>query len=348
MVGNYDVMGLQDAAVANMTRPAAGTADGPGRAVAAKSGRNRSFLEQNPGDLRSQLFRKAGWKLDRRDVQAGGQVVLVDPGNTTRTCSRCGSLNDGTGTDRARRCASCRLELDQDANAAVNGENRVEGDSFNVTITFSEDIGTTFTHSDITASNADTITAADLTTDTAGLVFTLTVRPTAGFSGDLTLQAGAGVATDASSKANAQSNLFTAAVTVKSACITGAAAARAALERAGSSFGRYAHPEVEAHWILAVHHVRRGNHIEALRHCRQALSHPATKGYPPVQVARLERLLKILKPGKPADPSKGEETPTPASRWDRDLPDASRTTKGQRHARHPDRNAETTTDRWQQ
>ena len=117
--------------------------------------------------------------------------------------------------------------------AAVNGENRAEGDSFNVTITFSEDIGTTFTHSDITASNADTITAADLTTDTAGLVFTLTVRPTAGFSGDLTLQVGSGMATDASSKANAQSNLFTAAVTVKSACITGGAVPAAAPDLAG-------------------------------------------------------------------------------------------------------------------
>ena len=117
--------------------------------------------------------------------------------------------------------------------AVVNGENRVEGDSFNVTITFSEDIGTTFTHSDITASNADTITAADLTTDTAGLVFTLTVRPTAGFSGDLTLQVGAGVATDTGSKANAQSNLFTAAVTVKSACITGGAVPAAAPDLAG-------------------------------------------------------------------------------------------------------------------
>ena len=117
--------------------------------------------------------------------------------------------------------------------AVVNGENRVEGDSFNVTITFSEDIGTTFTHSDITATNAETITAADLTTDTAGLVFTLTVRPTAVFSGDLTLQVGAAVATDASSKANAESNLFTAAVTVKSACITGGAVPAAAPDLAG-------------------------------------------------------------------------------------------------------------------
>ena len=90
-----------------------------------------------------------------------------------------------------------------------------------------------------------------------------------------------------------------------------AADARAALERAGSTLGRYAHSEVEAHWILAVHHVRRSNHIEALRHCRQALSHPATKGYPPVQVAKLERLLKILERGKPDDPSKGEEAPAP-------------------------------------
>ena len=127
-----------------------------------------------------------------------------------------------------------------------------------------------------------------------------------------------------------------------------AADACVALERPGSTFGRYAHSEVEAHWILAVHHVRRGNHIEALRHCRQALYHPATKGYPADQVARLERLLKVLKRGKPDDPPKGEEAPAPAPRWDRDLPYASRTTQGQRHAKHPDRNAETTTDRWQQ
>ena len=117
--------------------------------------------------------------------------------------------------------------------AVVNGENRVEADSFKVTITFSEDIGTTFTHSDITASNADTIAAGDLATDTAGLVFTLTIRPTAGFSGDLTLQVGAGVATDTSSKGNAQSNLFTAAVTVKSACITGGAVPATAPDLAG-------------------------------------------------------------------------------------------------------------------
>ena len=114
----------------------------------------------------------------------------------------------------------------------VNGENRVDGDSFNVTITFSEDIGTTFTHSDITSTNAETIITADLTTDTAGLVFTVTVRPTDGFSGDLTLQVAAGVANDASNKANEASNTFTATITMKSACITGGAVAASAPELA--------------------------------------------------------------------------------------------------------------------
>ena len=76
-----------------------------------------------------------------------------------------------------------------------------------------------------------------------------------------------------------------------------AADARAALERAGATLGRYAHSEVEAHWILAEHYDRQGNCPEALRHCRQALYHPATKGYPAEQAAKLEGLFRRLKAG---------------------------------------------------
>ena len=112
LVQHYDVIGLEDTALTNMTRSAAGTIEEPGRNVAAKSGLNRSILEQNLGQLRAQLAYKAEW--------AGRQLVLVDPRNTTRTCSRCGRLNPRPGIDRIYRCDMCSLALDQDQNASVN------------------------------------------------------------------------------------------------------------------------------------------------------------------------------------------------------------------------------------
>ena len=112
LVQNYDVIGLEDTTLTNMTRSAAGTTEEPGRNVAAKSGLNRSILEQNLGQLRSQLAYKAEW--------AGRRLVLIDPRNTTRTCSRCSNLNPRPGTDRVYRCSQCSLTIDQDENAAVN------------------------------------------------------------------------------------------------------------------------------------------------------------------------------------------------------------------------------------
>ena len=52
LVQNYDVIGIEDTALANMTRSAAGTAEEPGKNVAQKSGLNRSILEQNLGQVR--------------------------------------------------------------------------------------------------------------------------------------------------------------------------------------------------------------------------------------------------------------------------------------------------------
>ena len=112
LVRTYDVIGLEDTALTNMTRSAAGTAEEPGKNVAAKAGLNRSILEQNLGQLKAQLAYKAAW--------AGRKLVLVDPRNTTRKCSRCGALNDRPGRDRIYRCDVCEMKLDQDANAAVN------------------------------------------------------------------------------------------------------------------------------------------------------------------------------------------------------------------------------------
>ena len=112
LVQNYDVIGLEDTALTNMTRSAAGTIEEPGRNVAAKSGLNRSILEQNLGQVKQQLAYKAEW--------AGRRLVLVDPRNTTRTCSRCGNLNPRPRADRVYRCDMCSLAMDQDENASLN------------------------------------------------------------------------------------------------------------------------------------------------------------------------------------------------------------------------------------
>lgn len=112
LVRNYDIIGIEDTALRNMTRSASGTPENPGRNVAARTGLNRAVLEQALGLIRNQLQYKAEW--------AGKSLVKVPAEYTTQNCSRCLSRNPRPGPDRTYRCKRCCLEIDQDANAAVN------------------------------------------------------------------------------------------------------------------------------------------------------------------------------------------------------------------------------------
>ena len=51
---------------------------------------------------------------------AGSVVVLVNPANTSKMCSRCGLLVEKTLADRVHKCDSCGLIMDRDNNAAIN------------------------------------------------------------------------------------------------------------------------------------------------------------------------------------------------------------------------------------
>ncbi|MFN8487291.1 MAG: RNA-guided endonuclease TnpB family protein [Caldilineaceae bacterium] len=51
---------------------------------------------------------------------AGRRVVLVDPKNTSKRCSRCGSLVNKDLSVRVHTCPTCGLILDRDHNAAIN------------------------------------------------------------------------------------------------------------------------------------------------------------------------------------------------------------------------------------
>jgi putative transposase len=53
-------------------------------------------------------------------ANAGSIVVLVDPRNTSKMCSRCGILVEKTLADRVHNCSECGLSLDRDWNAAIN------------------------------------------------------------------------------------------------------------------------------------------------------------------------------------------------------------------------------------
>ena len=51
---------------------------------------------------------------------AGCRVVGVNPRNTTRTCSRCGNIQDIGLSERTYLCQKCGLKIDRDLNAAIN------------------------------------------------------------------------------------------------------------------------------------------------------------------------------------------------------------------------------------
>lgn len=86
---------------------------------------------------------KSNWRNLNREIQnaawgelvhmltykaenAGKEIVLVDPRNTSKMCSACGVLVDKTLSIRIHKC-ECGLEMDRDHNAAINIFNRGKG-----------------------------------------------------------------------------------------------------------------------------------------------------------------------------------------------------------------------------
>ncbi|MDD1759735.1 MAG: transposase, partial [Methanothrix sp.] len=53
-------------------------------------------------------------------ASAGSMVVLVDPRNTSKMCSRCGILVEKSLSNRIHNCPQCGLSMDRDWNAAIN------------------------------------------------------------------------------------------------------------------------------------------------------------------------------------------------------------------------------------
>ncbi|MGH8320010.1 MAG: RNA-guided endonuclease InsQ/TnpB family protein [Steroidobacteraceae bacterium] len=104
---------LEDLQVRNLSQSAAGTVAHPGRNVRAKSGLNRSILDQGWFEFRRQLEYKLAW--------SGGILIAVAPQNSSRQCPACGHTAAANRTTQERfHCVECGYCENADRVAAIN------------------------------------------------------------------------------------------------------------------------------------------------------------------------------------------------------------------------------------
>jgi putative transposase len=110
---NHAIVCIEDLKVRNMSRSAAGSLESPGRNVRAKSGLNKSILDQGWFEFRRQLQYKLAW--------SGGTLIVVPPANTSRRCPACGCVSAQNRRTRAAfACIDCGFEENADVVGAVN------------------------------------------------------------------------------------------------------------------------------------------------------------------------------------------------------------------------------------
>lgn len=110
---NQAIVCIEDLQVRNMSKSAAGISEVPGKNVRAKSGLNKSILDQGWFEFRRQLEYKEAWR--------GGDVLAVPPRNTSRTCPCCGHVSAENRQTQARfACVNCGFEENADLVGAIN------------------------------------------------------------------------------------------------------------------------------------------------------------------------------------------------------------------------------------
>lgn len=78
--------------------------------------RNHGFAKNISDAAWGQLVRYTTYKAE----WAGRKCILVNPQNTSKMCSRCGTLVEKELSVRVHSCLCCGLVLDRDENAAIN------------------------------------------------------------------------------------------------------------------------------------------------------------------------------------------------------------------------------------
>jgi putative transposase len=104
---------LEDLKVANMSKSAKGTVENPGKNIKQKSGLNRAILDQGWSEFIRQLEYKLAWN--------GGQIIQVDPKNTSRKCPECGYISvENRKTQANFCCQNCNYTANADLVGSVN------------------------------------------------------------------------------------------------------------------------------------------------------------------------------------------------------------------------------------
>ena len=110
---NHAMIEVEDLKVAKMSKSASRTPENQGKNVKAKSGLNKSILDQGWSMLVGMLEYKQQWR--------GGLLVKVDPKYTSQTCSSCGHIaKENRPTQAKFECVSCGYVANADINASRN------------------------------------------------------------------------------------------------------------------------------------------------------------------------------------------------------------------------------------
>jgi len=112
---NHAIVVLEDLKVSNMSKSAKGTADTPGKNVKAKSGLNKSILDQGWSMFADMLEYKQKWR--------GGELFFVAPHHTSQTCPgpACQHRSpENRPTQSKFECVSCGYTDNADLVGATN------------------------------------------------------------------------------------------------------------------------------------------------------------------------------------------------------------------------------------
>lgn len=116
---DFALVGLEQLNTKAMTVSAAGTVEQPGTRVAQKRGLNRSILNKGWFGLEVALRSKARY--------TGTRIIVVNPADTSRTCSAsgCGEVDAASRESQARFvCTACGYTEHADVNAGRNVKHR--------------------------------------------------------------------------------------------------------------------------------------------------------------------------------------------------------------------------------
>lgn len=110
---NHATIVVEDLKIKNVSASAKGTLENPGKGVAAKSGLNKSILDQGWGEFIRQLKYKLNW--------LGGKVLEVPAHYTSQKCCICNHVaQDNRKTQSKFLCINCGHKENADINAAKN------------------------------------------------------------------------------------------------------------------------------------------------------------------------------------------------------------------------------------